>query len=121
MRLPHSIGVFPSQERECTDKDTPKIWVGCLAAQNSGYLHGLWIDATQEPEEILEDINWMLSYSPVKDLEVCEEWIICDSEDFGSITIDEYQSIETVSKLAQAIAYAAPSDWDSRGFHSELS
>ena len=96
--------IFPSHERECTDKDTPKIWVGCLTAYNAGYLHGLWLDATQEPEEIRDDINWMLSFSPVKDGEVCEEWIICDSEDFGSITIDEYQSIETVSKLAIAIA-----------------
>ncbi len=99
-----TIDPFPSHERECTEKDTPKIWVGCLAAQNSGYLHGLWLDATRESEEILEDINWMLSYSPVKDREACEDWIICDSENFGSIKIDQYQSIESVSQLAIAIS-----------------
>ena len=31
------------------------IYVACLAAYNNGCLHGAWIDAAQEPEEIEEE------------------------------------------------------------------
>lgn len=48
---------FPRHKRECTDNNTPKIYVACLSAYNNGYLHGLWIDATQEAEDIEDDIN----------------------------------------------------------------
>ena len=52
---------FPSEERECLDLDCPRIYVSCLAAYNSGYLHGMWIDATQDPDDIYDDIEWLLS------------------------------------------------------------
>jgi antirestriction protein len=92
------------QERECRDNDTPKIYVACLAAYNSGFLHGLWIDATQDPEAIQEDITFMLSLSPVSHLETCDEWAIHAFEGFEGISLDEYESIDRVSALAQAIA-----------------
>ncbi|MDB9372377.1 antirestriction protein ArdA [Nodularia sphaerocarpa] len=97
---------FPSHERECTFKDTSKIYVACLSAYNNGHLHGLWIDATQEPEDIYEDIQWMLSWSPMRDDEACEEWAIHDYEDFEDITLGEYESIQRVSALAQALEEA---------------
>ena len=50
---------FPSEERECLDLDIPRIYVSCLAAYNSGYLHGMWIDATQDPDDIYDDIEWL--------------------------------------------------------------
>lgn len=82
----------------------PKIYVACLAAYNHGYLHGIWIDADQDEDEIMEEIQAMLKESPVKHLEYCEEWAIHDFEDFGEIQISEYEDIETISKLGQAIA-----------------
>ena len=94
---------FPKHERECTDDDTPKIYVACLSAYNNGYLHGLWVDATQEPEDIEDDINWMLSWSPVVDTEPCEEWAIHDYECWEGIKLSEYEDIETVSELAQLL------------------
>lgn len=97
---------FPQHERECTFKDTPKIYVACLSAYNNGYLHGLWVDATQEPEDIFEDIKWMLSWSPVRDDEACEEWAIHDYEDFEDVELGEYESIQRVSALAQALEEA---------------
>lgn len=52
--------------------DSPRIYVACLAAYNSGCLHGRWIDATT-PDEIWEQVRAMLADSPVPD---AEEWAI---------------------------------------------
>lgn len=42
-----------------------RIYVADLAAYNSGYLHGAWIDATAELEDIQNQINGILASSPV--------------------------------------------------------
>ena len=42
-----------------------RIYVACLAAYNNGILHGCWIDAEQEPDEIRSGINEMLKASPI--------------------------------------------------------
>ncbi len=34
----------------------PRIYVACLAAYNNGYLHGAWIDADQDADEIRDEI-----------------------------------------------------------------
>jgi antirestriction protein len=56
--------------------DTPRIYVACLAAYNNGYLHGRWIDANCDADNIRADIKSMLSQSPMAKIEVCEEWAI---------------------------------------------
>ncbi len=80
--------------------DTPKIYVACLAAYNSGYLHGIWCDATQDEDGIYKDIYDMLAKSPV---EGGEEWAIHDYSGFGDAKLDEYESILHVVKLAEFI------------------
>ena len=52
--------------------DSPRIYVACLAAYNSGCLHGRWIEATT-PDEIWEQVRAMLADSPEPD---AEEWAI---------------------------------------------
>lgn len=94
---------FPRHERECTDENTPKIYVACLSAYNNGHLHGLWIDATQDADEIQEDIKWMLSWSPVVHEQACEEWAIHDYENWMGIKIDEYEDISKVAELATVL------------------
>jgi hypothetical protein len=42
-------------------------------------LHGWWIDADQEPDALLLDIEDMLAESPMDD---AEEWAIHDDENF---------------------------------------
>src|SRR5690606_24439735 len=42
------------------DRDRPRIYAACLAAYNSGYLHGRWIDATRDPEGIQAEVSAML-------------------------------------------------------------
>jgi len=75
-----------------------RIYVADLAAYNNGYLHGVWIDITQELDDIWEQINKMLKASPID--EVAEEYAIHDFEGFGSYRLGEYEGIETAHEIA---------------------
>lgn len=77
-----------------------RIYVACLAAYNSGYLHGAWIDASQDVDKIYADINKMLAASPIPH---AEEIAIHDTEGFGDL-IEEYTGIDRVVELATYIA-----------------
>lgn len=79
----------------------PRIYVACLAAYNNGYLHGAWIDADQDADEIRAEIAAMLTRSPIKD---AEEYAIHDHEGFEGVSIGEYASIETVARMGAFIA-----------------
>jgi len=78
----------------------PQIYVACLAAYNDGILHGEWIDATQDPEDIHAEIQDMLKKSPIPN---AEEWAIHDYSDFGGMRLSEYEDIEHVHELAKAL------------------
>lgn len=78
----------------------PKIYVACLAAYNNGILHGAWIDATQDPEVIREEIELMLAQSPIQP---AEEYAIHDIDNFEGLNIGEYASLKKVSEIAQFI------------------
>lgn len=80
--------------------DTPSIYVACLASYNNATLHGIWIDATQSEDEIMEEIWEMLDNSPEPD---AEEYAIHDYEGFGGIKIHEYESICNIVEYASFI------------------
>lgn len=80
-----------------TPKPEPKIYVACLAAYNSGRLHGAWIDADQDAWAIYDEISKMLRASPILD---AEEFAIHDYEGFEGIRIEEYTGIDRVAELA---------------------
>jgi len=80
--------------------DTPKIYVACLAAYNAGILHGEWIEANQELDDLWKEVRNVLASSPVED---AEEWAIHDYEGFGMHSLSEYSSIEHVHDLAEFI------------------
>ena len=65
-----------------TTQDQQRIYVACLAAYNSGILHGEWIDIEDDIDETWAHINAMLKASPVAD---AEEWAIHDYEGFGDV------------------------------------
>ena len=79
---------------------SPKIYVACLASYNNGILHGQWIEADQDAEAIMNEIQDMLGQSPVCD---AEEWAIHDYEGFEGIRLSEYESIEEVARLAELV------------------
>lgn len=80
---------------------TPRIYVASLSDYNAGRLHGCWIDAAQDADDIHADIQAMLATSGET---IAEEWAIHDYEEFGGISISEYESIETVAVLAHLLA-----------------
>jgi len=88
----------PSHETQ--PEVTPRIYVASLSDYNAGRLHGSWIDATQEPEDIHQAVQRMLATSPQL---FAEEWAIHDYEGFGYARLSEYADFETVSRIAQGI------------------
>jgi len=89
-----------NQTPPSTQNDGPRIYVACLAAYNNGHLHGEWIEADQDADEIHTAISAMLKKSPIPQ---AEEFAIHDYEGFEGADIQEYTSIETVVKLAAFI------------------
>ncbi len=76
---------------------TPRIYVACLAAYNNGYLHGQWIEANQDKDDIYSEIQKMLSKSPIPN---SEEWAIHDYEGFMGLRLSESEDIATVAEIA---------------------
>ncbi len=77
-----------------------RFYVACLAAYNGGRLHGVWIDVTQELDEIQEQVNLMLKDSPEPD---AEEWAIHDYEGFCGYGVSEYSGFEELHNVASFI------------------
>lgn len=89
----------PAQaERE--REDQPRIYVASLSDYNAGRLHGVWLDAAQDPAALYVGIAGMLAAS--KD-PGAEEWAIHDHDGFGQNPLSEYEPIERVSLLARGI------------------
>jgi antirestriction protein len=78
---------------------TPRVYVACLAAYNNGFLHGEWIDINRDSSEIWEDIERIISTSPVED---AEEWAIHDTDLMG--VNFEFSSSDSLSDLGYALA-----------------
>lgn len=79
---------------------TPRVYVACLASYNAGELHGAWIDADQDPDDLLVEIQTMLGSAPHKG----EEWAIHDYEDFDSLDLGEHPSLDKISLHGRMIA-----------------
>jgi antirestriction protein len=78
-------------------KNDIRIYVADLAAYNTGHLHGVWIDATLELEDIQAQIDVMLAKSPVVG---AEEYAIHDHEGFGGYSLGEYSGISAAHEIA---------------------
>lgn len=83
---------------------TPKIYVACLASYNNGILHGKWIEATSDPDEMRAEIAEMLRSSPCPNITLAdgtpsaEEWAIHDFEGLPS-NLGEYTSLDTIAEI----------------------
>jgi antirestriction protein len=86
--------------------EPPQIWVGSWLDYNNGRLHGEWIDAARETDEVWADIQAMLAASPTakQSGEAAEEWGIFDYENFGALKVGEQETISFVAAVARGIA-----------------
>lgn len=81
----------------------PRIWIGCLAAYNAGRLHGEWVDAAQDAEDLTAAAKHVIATSPAWQLDGhAEEWFLADNEGFGD-TIGEYTPLDEVARIAAAL------------------
>ncbi len=78
----------------------PRIYVASLSDYNAGRLHGTWIDADDDPDDIHAAIADMLGRSIEQG---AEEYAIHDFEGFGAYRPHEYEPIDTVGKIARGI------------------
>ncbi len=79
------------------DATTPRIYAACLSSYVTGRLHGVWIDANQDVDDLQAEVDAMLAASPEPG---AEEHAWHDFEGFCGIEIHEYESLEDISKLA---------------------
>jgi antirestriction protein len=92
----------PTETRgEPEPREAPRIYVASLSDYNAGRLHGAWVEAAAEPEELAQAIQAMLTASPTPG---AEEWAIHDYEGFGPLRLSEYESMSAVSAVARGIA-----------------
>lgn len=80
----------------------PKIYVASLSDYNAGVLHGSWLSAAVEVEELWTGIQAMLASSPSDP--AAEEWAIHDYEGFHGLPLGEWEPLERVAKVARGIA-----------------
>lgn len=82
-----------------------RIYVASLSDYNSGILHGRWIGADQDVDFIREEIDAMLKESPaaLKYGDVAEEYAIHDYDGFGEFNLGEYESLEKITAIANAL------------------
>lgn len=95
----------PSTDGETNLNRRAQIWVGSLADYNAGRLHGAWINAAQDVEDLEADIARMLAAAPSPG---AEEWGIFDFDGFGPLRLSEYEDLNLVSTLAKGISEYGP-------------
>lgn len=94
------------------------IYAASLSDYNNGILHGAWIEADEDVEQMRGEITDMLADSPATKRfgEPAEEWAVHDQEGFEPYPIEEYTSLDTIATLAGGItehgqAFAAWAAW----------
>jgi antirestriction protein len=95
----------PAAQREQEPQPRPRIYVASLADYNAGRLHGAWLDADRDRDELEADIAAMLAASREP---IAEDWAIHDYDGFGPLRLSEYENLDTVSRLANGIAEHGP-------------
>ena len=111
MEIPPQPGVGPestgneSEDHEQLRGERPRIYAASLSDYNAGVLHGDWIEADHEPEELSEAVQTMLERSPSGD---AEEFAIHDYEGFGHYRPGEYDSLDWISRVARGIVEHGP-------------
>ncbi len=95
-----------NERHEALDQAPPRIYVASLADYVAGELHGEWIDATQDIEDIRCAIDGMLARPRTNSR--AEEYAIHDTDGFGAYRVGEYEPIERVAAVARGIVEHGP-------------
>lgn len=84
-------------------KNTPRVWVACLACYNDGTLTGEWVDAT-DADTLRDSINHVLHHGG-RQGHAGGDWAIHDYDNFYGLasTLGENPDLDELAKVAQAI------------------
>jgi len=93
------------ERREAEARPRPRIYVASLSDYNDGRLHGRWMDAAIDDEELHAEVAAMLAASPMPG---AEEFAIHDYEGFGPVRVAEYEPLGAVARIARGIAEHGP-------------
>jgi antirestriction protein len=99
------VGGQKEQRERDRERPAPRIYLASLSDYNSGRLHGAWVDAAQEPDELHREVAAMLARSHMPG---AEEFAVHDYEGFGPLRLGEYESLETVARVARGITEHGP-------------
>jgi antirestriction protein len=94
------------EAHEALTQERPRIYAASLSDYNAGVLHGVWLDADQEIEDINQVVSTMLEMSPTDAR--AEEVAIHDYEYFGGYRVEEYDSLDWISRVARGISEHGP-------------
>ncbi len=93
----------PEPRFELPDPDEPAIYAASLSDYNAGQLHGRWISANQDADDMQDQVDEMLATSNLIGREAVEEWAIHDYQGFGALAINEYERLQTIATLGHGI------------------
>lgn len=83
----------------------PRIYVASLSDYNAWRLHGAWLDASADVEELEAGVRTMLAASEEPG---AEEWAIHDYEGFGPLRLGEYEGLSNIAALTAGMAEHGP-------------
>jgi antirestriction protein len=115
---PESTGIG-NEEHEVLERDPPRIYVASLSDYNDGVLHGVWLDAAQDLDELHAAVNEMLATSVSNPH--AEGYAVHDHEGFGRYGVGEYDSLNWINQVAIGITEhgLAFSAWADQCDHNE--
>lgn len=93
-----------NSEREPT-AERPRVWIASLADYNDGRLHGEWVDAAVDGNDLIRAAQRIVDTSPEPG---AEEWAIFDYDNFGTYRVGEYEDLPTVATVARGISKFGP-------------
>ena len=85
---------------EAQENQPPRIYILDNTAFSQGHNHGVWLDATLPPEQMVERIQAMLAASPAAG---ASDWEIFDSEGFDDLWLRPDENLALVSEMAALI------------------
>lgn len=80
-----------------------RFYAACLSSYNSGILHGQWIEATTDVEEMDQAVQAMLKASPGHN---AEEWAIHDYDGAFPRGLGEFPGLKLISSWVEVLETA---------------
>lgn len=96
----HQLTAEYDMGSESDRHNQPRVFIGCQASASNGHLHGRWLFAAQEADDLHDEVQDILSTSPVGG---SDGYFVADTEYFAGYDLGQNPSIETITRVARGI------------------